>query len=101
LKRLHPKRSVLGTAALGTAFEDPRKQAARIDVEGAGDRDEFRNVHPAFEGLDPLDPVGRDPELSCELTLGEPRFSACTGNGRGDGSTSAGEFHAVRPGIAA
>jgi hypothetical protein len=81
----------------GSALEYPGQQGERLDIKSRGNRNELGDFNPPFEGLDPLDPVGRHTEPACEFALGEARLAAGASDGGGNGSTSAGESHADRP----
>lgn len=82
-----------GSGALRGAPEHPGEQRHGFDIHGAGDRNELRDIDAPLEGLDPLDPVGRNFELPSQLPLGEPGVPAGRGDCGGDGPVAGGILH--------
>ena len=80
-------------AGLRGAFEHSGEEGYGIVVERTGDRNELCHIDPTLERLDPLDPVGRNPELAGELSLGNLSVPSGGRNGGGDGPTAVGIFH--------
>ena len=74
------------------SLQDTGQERQRIDVDRAGDGDEFRDIESSLQGFDALDPIGGNLQLACQLALGQLGLPAGRGYSGSNCPMAAGVF---------